>query len=536
MHQRGEHSRRPQPRTTTRRTGSTLQRDVNASTRCRDNLLTKRRACPNRGDLPETVAHLPPGQRSPVLESKDPKKLNESLGGLFKQAVSGSQVDYAKYSLNQAIFLLALPMMLEMALESAFTITDLFWVSRLGADAVAAVGLTESLLTLIFAVSSGLSISATAMVARRIGEGDKDKAAIDAVQAIAASTAVSLLFGVPLFFLAPKLLTLMGATPSVLHLGTNYAHIALGTSGVIILLSLNNAIFRGAGDAAIAMRLLWVANLINLVLDPLLVFGLGPFPKLGVTGPAVATLIGRGCAVLYQLYRLARGSERLKVEARHLRLHLGEMWSFLRISAAGAVQFTLEQGRWLALVRIVSLFGPAAIAGYTIAFRVSGFILLPTFGLSNAAATLVGQSMGANDPERARQSIWRTGILNFAFLGGLSVLLILLAHRLVLLFSHDASAMPVGIRALQVFCIGNFFFAFAAIFLQAFNGAGDTLTPTYLNLVGFWIVEIPLAWFLAAHTPLKLNGVFVSILVAQVLALLLSGSFFLRGRWQQAKV
>ena len=470
------------------------------------------------------------------MDSTENPGQNIRAASLVKQALSGSQVDYAKYSLNQAIFLLALPMMLEMALESVFGITDLFWVSRLGGDAVAAVGLTESLLTLIFAISSGLSIAATAMVARRIGENDKDKAATDAVQAIGASVGVSLLLGIPLFFLAPKLLTLMGATAPVLHIGTNYAHIALGTSGVIILLSLNNAIFRGAGDAAIAMRLLWVANLINLVLDPLLVFGLGPFPKLGVTGPAVATLIGRGCAVLYQLYRLAKGSERLRVEAKHLRLNLAEMLSLLRISAAGAVQFTLAQGRWLALVRIVSLFGPAAIAGYTIAFRVSGFILLPTFGLSNAAATLVGQSLGAKDVERARQSIWRTGTLNFAFLGGLSVLFLLFAHRLVLLFTHDQASMPLAIRALQVFCIGNFFFAFAAIFLQAFNGAGDTLTPTWLNLVGFWVVEIPLAWFLAAHTALKINGIFLAILVAQVLALTLSSTFFLRGKWQHAKV
>ena len=470
------------------------------------------------------------------LQHEKSTKGSSSAWTLLKEALSGSHVDYAAYSLNQAIFLLALPMMMEMGLESIFGVTDLFWVSRLGADAVASVGLTESLLTLIFAISSGLSISATALVARRIGEGDKDKAAVDAVQAIGASVGVSVLLGVPLFFLAPRLLLLMGATAPVLHAGTNYAHIALGTSGVIILLSLNNAIFRGAGDAAIAMRLLWVANVINLILDPLLVFGIGPFPRLGVTGPAVATLIGRSCAVVYQLYRLAKGSERLRIEAKHLHLQLDEMWSFLRISAAGAVQFMLEQGRWLALVRIVSLFGPAAIAGYTIAFRVSGFILLPTFGLSNAAATLVGQSLGANDKERARQSIWRTGLLNLAFLGTLSILFLLLAHRLVTLFTHDQAALPLGIRALQVFCIGNFFFAFAAIFVQAFNGAGDTLTPTYLNLVGFWLVEIPLAWFLAAHTSLKVNGVFLAILVAQVLALALSGSFFLRGRWQETKV
>ncbi len=455
---------------------------------------------------------------------------------LLKEALAGSQVDYAAYSLNQAIALLAIPMMLEMALESVFGVTDLFWVSRLGPNAVAAVGLTESLLTLVFAISSGLSIAATAMVARRIGEGDRDRAAIDAVQAIAVTVGIGAITGVPLFFVARRLLLLMGATAPVLQLGSTYAHISLGTSGIIMLLSLNNAIFRGAGDAAFAMRLLWVANLINLILDPLLVFGLGPFPKLGVTGPAVATLIGRSCAVGYQVYRFGRGSERLRIQAKHLRLHLGEMWSFLRIAGAGAVQFLLEQGRWLALVRIVSLFGAAAIAGYTIAFRVSGFILLPTFGLSNAAATLVGQSLGAGATDRARQAIWRTGLLNFAFLGGLSVVFLLFAHRLVGLFTHDPTATPVAIQALHIFCYGNFLFAFAVIFLQAFNGAGDTATPTYLNLIGFWVIEIPLAWFLATHTALKIYGVFVSILIAQALALVLSGSFFLRGRWQEAHV
>ncbi len=458
------------------------------------------------------------------------------LWRLLKQSFAGTKVDFTSYSLNQTIALLAIPMMLEMALESVFGIADLFWVSKLGTIAIAAVGLTESLLTVVFAISSGLSTAATAMIARRIGENDPDKAAMDAVQALAAGFVVSVLLGLPLFFLAPRLLTLMGAPAAVLQIGGTYAHIALGTCGVIIMISLGNAIFRGAGDAAIAMRLLWVANIINLVLDPLLVFGLGPFPKLGVAGPAVATLIGRGCAVLYQLYRLGKGTERLKIEARHLRIHFEEMLSFLKISGAGMLQFVLEQGRWLALVRIVSLFGPVAVAGYTVAYRVSGFILLPTFGLSNAAATLVGQSLGAKQPERARSSIWRTGTLNFAFLGGLSVVLILCAHRLVGLFGSDPAALATGVQALRIFCFGNFFFAFAAIFLQAFNGAGDTLTPTYLNLIGFWVVEIPLAWFLARHTLLKLNGVFVSIVLSQVLALILSGVFFMKGKWQEASV
>ncbi len=459
-----------------------------------------------------------------------------SIKQLLKEALAGTQVNYAAYNLNQAIALLAIPMMLEMALESIFGLTDIFWVSKLGPNAIATVGLTESLLTIIFAISSGLATAVTAMVARRIGENNGDKAAADAVQAIAVSIAVGAVLGAPLFFLAPKLLALMGATDPILQIGSTYARVALGTSGVIILLSLNNAIFRGSGDAAFAMRLLWIANIINLVLDPLLVFGIGPFPKLGVTGPAIATLIGRGAAVAYQFYRLGRGSERLRIKAKHLHLNVAEMWSFLRISGGGALQFVLEQGRWLALVRIVSLFGATAIAGYTVAFRLLGFLLLPTFGLSNAAATLVGQSVGAKDMDRARSSIWRTGIVNFVFLGGSSLVFILAAHPLISFFSNDPGATATAVSALRVFCYGNFFFAFAVIFLQAFNGSGDTFTPTLLNLVGFWIIEIPLAWFLSVHTSFKINGVFFAILVAQVLALLLSGGFFLSGRWQKARV
>jgi putative MATE family efflux protein len=455
---------------------------------------------------------------------------------LVKKAVCGTQEDYAAYGLNQAIALLAIPMVLEMALESIFGITDLFWVSKLGPNALAAVGLTESLLTLVFAISSGLSVSVTAMVARHIGEGDSEKVSIDAVQAIAVSLGLGLIAGVPLFFTAPKLLSLMGATAPVLQIGSMYGRIALGTSGVIILVSLNNAIFRGAGDAAFAMRLLSIAALVNLVLDPLLIFGVGPFPKLGATGPAVATLIGRGGAVLYQVFRLARGNSRIHIMAKHLRLNFQEMWSFLRISSGGALQFLLEQGRWLGLVRIVSLFGATAIAGYTIAFRLTGFILLPTLGLSNAAATLVGQSLGAGSVERARSSVWRTGWINLIFLGGLSVVMICLARTFVSAFTKDASVLHMGVSALRVFCVGNIFFAFAAIFLQAFNGAGNTSTPTYLNFIGFWLIEIPLAWILATKTPLKINGVFIAILVAQVIALVLSATLFIRGRWAEAQV
>lgn len=455
---------------------------------------------------------------------------------LVKDAISGCKVDYTSGNLNRVIFLLAIPMMLEMALQSVFSVTDIFWVSRLGSDALASVGLTESLLTVVFAISSGLSTSATALVARRIGERDPERAATDAVQAILVAIAVSVMLGIPLFFAAPKLISLMGATPSVVKIGATYARISLGACGVIILLSLNNAIFRGAGDAAVAMRLLWAANGINLVLDPLLIYGIGPFPKLGVTGPAVGTLIGRGVIVLYQFYRLGRGTERFRIAAKHLRFDLGEARTFLQVSAAGMAQFLLEQGSWLGLVRIVSLFGPAVIAGYTIGVRVIGFVLLPSIGLSNAAATLVGQNLGAGTPDRARASVWRTSFLNLAFLGTISLLFFVFARVLISPFTHDEAVKRTAVECLRFLSAGNLMFAFVAVFLQAFNGAGDTLTPTYINLFGFWIVEIPLAWWLARHTPLKLEGVFVAVLVAQAVALLCSGLLFARGSWAESKV
>ncbi len=467
----------------------------------------------------------------PANDPASPADSQTSLLQTLKQAVVGTHADYTSGSLNKAILLLAVPMMLEMALESVFAVADLFWVGHLGADAVAAVGLTESLLTLVFAVSSGLGTAATAMVSRRVGEHDPERAATDAVQAIGVALLLALAIAAPLFFAAPSLLRLVGAGPSVLHIGSTYARIALSTSGVIVLLSLNNSIFRGAGDAAFAMRLLTVANLINLVLDPLLIFGIGPFPKLGVTGPAIATLTGRGLGVLYQFYRLGRGTDCFRIRRHQLRLHLSEMRKFLRVSGAGILQFLLEQGSWLGIIRVVSLFGANAVAGYTIAFRIVGFVLLPSMGLSNAASTLVGQHLGAGKQDRARSSVWRTGLWNLAFLGSISLLFAAFAPFLVGLFSHQPTVDQTAVQGLRIFCYGNLLFAFGIVFLQAFNGAGDTVTPTWINLFGFWLLEIPLAWLLSRHTHLRLEGVFLAILIAQCVAFLLSGFFFVRNRW-----
>jgi putative MATE family efflux protein len=453
-----------------------------------------------------------------------------------REALRGSHQDYTTGSLNRSILLLAIPMVLEMVLESLFAVVDVFWVSRLGSNAIATVGLTESVLTLVFAVGMGLGMSTTAMVARRIGEKDADGAAISAVQAIFLGAIASVLLGLPFFLFAPKLLALMGASPAIIAGGANYTRIALGGSGVVLLLFLNNAIFRGAGDAAIAMRLLWVSNILNLLLDPCLIFGLGPFPKLGVTGAALATFTGRGIGVLYQFYRLAQGTERLHILACHLRLNAQVLLRLLRVSLTGILQFLIGQASWLGLVRIVSLFGAPALAAYTIAIRIVIFAILPSWGLSNAAATLVGQNLGARHPDRARNAVWRTGLWNMLFLGSIGLVFIVFAPPIIRLFTADPAVLPIAIDCLRIFSCGNIAYAYGMVLLQAFNGAGDTLTPTYVNLFGFWILELPLAWYLARHTSLHVNGVFTSVVVAQSVIVLISLVLFRQGRWAQQRI
>jgi len=459
-----------------------------------------------------------------------------TLWASIREAIAGSHQDFTSGSLNRAILLLAIPMMLEMVLESLFAVVDVFWVGRLGADAVATVGLTESMLTLVFAVAMGLSLSTTAMVARRIGEKDPAGAAVAAVQAIAIGVTVSVMVGAPCLFLAPNLLQLMGASPQVVAVGANYARLVLGGSGVVLLLFLNNAIFRGAGDAAIAMRLLWVSNIINLVLDPCLIFGLGPFPRMGVTGAAVATFTGRSIGVAYQFYRLLRGTERIRVLGSQIRLNVGVLLRLLRVSLTGILQFTIAHTSWIGLVRIVSIFGSAALAGYTIAIRIIIFVILPSWGLSNAAATLVGQNLGAKQPERAETSVWRTGFYNMLFLGIVGLFFVLFAEPSVRLFTHDPMVLPLGTSCLRILSCGNIGYAYAMVMLQAFNGAGDTITPTIVNLFGFWFLEIPLAYWLAIPVGLHSKGVFFSIVIAEGAIAVASVLLFKRGRWKHHRI
>lgn len=459
-----------------------------------------------------------------------------SFWASVREALRGSHQDFTAVNLNRAILLLAIPMILELVLESLFAVVDVFWVGRLGPDAVATVGLTESMLYLVFAVGMGLSLSTTAMVARRIGEKNPAAAADAGVQAIVMGLVFSVLVGAPCLYFAPELLRLMGASPQIVATGSGYTRIALGGSGAIMLLFLNNAIFRGAGDAAIAMRLLWVSNIINLILDPCLIFGWGPFPKLGVTGAALATFTGRSIGVLYQFYRLLHGTERIRILLVQIRVHAEVLFRLLRVSLMGILQFAIATSSWIFMVRIVSEFGAAALAGYTIAIRIVTFVILPSWGLSNAAATLVGQNLGAKRPDRAEQSVWRTGFYNMLFLGVIGVFLVFLAEPVVKLFSSDPAVVPLAASALRILSYGNIGYAYGMVMLQAFNGAGDTRTPTIVNFFGFWILEIPLAYALAIPAQLHSSGVFISIVAAEAAIAAAGILLFKRGAWKRQQI
>ena len=452
--------------------------------------------------------------------------------GSVREALRGSRQDFTTGGLNRAILLLAIPMVMEMVLESLFAVVDVFWVARLGSNAVATLGLTESMESLVFAIAMGLSLSTTAMVARRTGEKDPEAAAVAGVQAILLGAGVSILVGVPCFILAPRLLHLMGASPAIVATGSGYARIYMGGSGVIMLLFLNNAIFRGAGDAAIAMRLLWVSNIINLVLDPCLIFGVGPFPRLGVTGAALATFTGRGIGVLYQFYRLLKGTERVRVLGRQIRLDAGVMLRLVRVSLNGILQFAIAHVSWIGLVRIISLFGSAALAGYTVAIRIVIFAILPSWGLSNAAATLVGQNLGAKQPERAEKSVWLTGVYNMIFLGSIGIVFITCTQPIIRLFTHDPAVVPLAVSCLRILSCGNICYAFGMVMLQAFNGAGDTRTPTIVNFFAYWLLEIPVAYVLAVPMGLKSKGAFLSILIAESAIAVVSAVLFRCGKWK----
>jgi putative MATE family efflux protein len=450
-----------------------------------------------------------------------------------REALADNDVDFTQTPVNRALGLLAIPMMLEMAMESVFALVDISFVSALGTDAVAAVGVTEALVTVLYAVAIGLGMGVTAMVSRRIGAKDPDGAAHTAGQAIWLGALISLATGCIGIAYADDMLLMMGATPEVIATGRGFTQVMLGGSFSIVYLVLLNAAFRGAGDAAVALRSLWLANGINIILDPCLIFGFGPFPELGVTGAAVATTIGRGTGVVYQASYLASGQGRLGFRPRHLRLQPGLVRQLLRISAGGIAQFLIATASWIGLMRIVALYGSGAVAAYTIALRMLEFALLPAWGLGNAAATLVGQNLGAGRPDRAAASAWQAAGYNAAFMCGVGALMLLFAPEVAGWFTSDPEVLRYGANCLRILGIGYPVYAVGMIMIQALNGAGDTYTPSLLNFLCFWLVQIPLAYWLARSVGLGPNGVFVAIVVSETLLSLLSVIVFRRGRWQQ---
>jgi putative MATE family efflux protein len=454
----------------------------------------------------------------------------------LREAVRGSRIDYTTAPIGRAIIMLAVPMVLEMAMESIFAVADVFWVAHLGADAVATVGLTESMLTIIYTAAMGLSIGATALVARRTGEHDPEGAARAAGQSILLGLAVAAAIAALAAPRASGLLRLMGASPDVVRSGHGFTTVMLGGNATVLLLFMINAVFRGAGDAAIAMRVLWFGNLLNIILGPCFIFGLGPFPQLGVAGAAVATNIGRGSAVAYQVIVLARGRGRVRLGWRHLRLDLALMRSVLRLSGSGTIQILIGTASYVGLIRILSAFGSSALAGYTIGIRVIVFALLPAFGLSNAAATMVGQNLGAGRPDRAERAVWTAAVYNMIFLGAVGAVFIAGARVIAGLFTTDPLVQPLAVECLRTVSLGFVFYACGMVLTSAFNGAGDTWTPTLINLFVFWVWELPLAWWLSWRAGLGPRGVFIALTVAYSTLAVVSAALFRRGKWKEKTV
>ena len=451
------------------------------------------------------------------------------------QALRGVRHDYTDGAIGRAIILLAVPMVLEMVLESVFAVVDVFWVSRLGADAVATVGMTESMLALVYSLAIGLSMGAAATVARRIGEKDSDGAARAAVQSIALGIAAAVPIGLVGAVFAPQFLALMGGSPAVIA-NSSFTRVMLGANVVILLLFLINAIFRGSGDPSIAMRTLWFANAINLLLDPCFIFGLGPFPRLGVLGAAVSTTCGRGIGVLLQFWILSRGKGRIVIRREHIALDPAAMWRLAKISGNGILQAMIGTASWIGIVRLLTTFGSAIVAGYTIGIRIIVFAILPSWGLSNAAATMVGQNLGAKKPDRAERSVYVAAGYNMIFLGSVGVAFVVFARELIRLFTSDPAVLPVGTECLRIISYGFLFYAVGMVMTQAFNGAGDTWTPTRINFYIFWLFEIPLAWFLSRRTGLGPRGVFAAIAIAFSTLAVVSLLVFRRGKWKEKKV
>ena len=464
---------------------------------------------------------------------------NNKLKSFFKdinEAVSGTEQDFTEGKLSRAILLLSIPAVLEMVMESVFVIVDIYFVSKLGANAVATVGITESMVTIIYAIAIGLGTATTSMVSRRIGEKNPDAASLTAFQAIVTGVVVSIIIGLPGALYSRRLLGLMGASKPIIDSMSGYTRIMLGGNIVIMMLFIINAIFRSAGDAAVAMKVLWIGNIINIILDPCLIFGLGPFPHMGVTGAAIATNIGRGTAVIVQFYLLFFGKKRIHLSRKHLSVNFRIMIKLLKLSFGSIGQNLIGTTSWIALVRILSIFGSEVVAGYTIAMRIIGFTLLPSWGISNAASTLVGQNLGAKKPDRAERSVWVTGWINMILLSVIGLLLFIFSETFIRIFIDNENVIKSGVPGLRIVSIGFVAYGLGMVLVNSFNGAGDTSTPLKINIFAFWFVEIPLAWLLAIKVGLNEEGVFIAIVVAESLMTLIAWLVFRRGKWKVKEV
>ncbi|MFC4097825.1 MATE family efflux transporter [Euzebyella saccharophila] len=464
---------------------------------------------------------------------------NISLKKLYQYfilSITGKDLDFTTGSIRKAIFMLSIPMILEMMMESIFAIVDIAYVSKVSVNAVATIGLTESVVTLVYAVAIGLSMAATAIVARRIGEKNVHGARESAVQAILLGVLVSIIVGIIGILYSKEILALMGAEADLIEEGYGYTQWLLGGNLTILMLFLINAIFRGAGDASIAMWALVLSNGVNIILDPIFIFGWGPIPEYGVKGAAIATNIGRGSAVLFQLSVLFWGWSRIKIGLRDISVRLGVMFNLIRVSLGGIAQFLIGTSSWVFLMRIMSEFGSEVLAGYTIAIRVMLFTLMPSWGMSNAAATLVGQNLGANQPERAERSVWITGKYNAYFMGAVSLIYILFAYDITAWFNKNPVVVENGGLCLQIMAAGYIFYAYGMVVTQAFNGSGDTRTPTKINLVAFWLFQLPLAYLTAITFEIGALGVFIAITTAEVLLAIISIIWFRKGNWKKVQV
>ncbi len=460
----------------------------------------------------------------------------KSIIANFSQAVRGGEQDFTAGSINKAIFMLSVPMILEMVMESLFAVVDVFFVSKVSVNAVATVGLTESVLMIVYSIAIGLSMATTAMVARRVGEKKPKEAAVVAVQAIFLALSLAVIIGIAGGIFAPDILRLMGGEESLISEGYGYTRIIFLGNATIMLIFLINAIFRGAGNASIAMRALWISNILNMILDPIFIFGPGPIPALGVEGAAIATTIGRGTGVLYQIYSLLNGSGIIKLKRFVIKIKIDVIRNLVKVSIGGILQFLIETASWIFLVRIIAEFGSSALAGYQIAFRIIVFTLLPSWGMANAAATLVGQNLGANQPDRAESSVWKTALYNVIFLACVGLIFFVFAKQVVGIFTEVEDVMAHAILSLQIICFGYIFFAYGMVMVQAFNGAGDTRTPTIMNIFIFWIFQIPFAYWMSIPLNFGPVGVFWAMAIAHSIVAVAGVVIFKRGKWKLIKV